>query len=440
MEKHTLDRTHAQQLESFVETANADGDFPIQNLPFGTFSKAGGPPRTGVAIGDYVLDLAEAVDAGLFTDEAIHAGTVAAQPPLNALLSLPAHARRALRQQLSDLLCDRTSRRDAVQQVLIRREDCRMLLPVAIGGYTDFYAGIHHATNLGRLFRPDSPLLPNYKYVPIAYHGRTSSILPSGVQIRRPNGQLKADGAQEPVFVPTRRLDYELELGLWIGPPNALGEPIPVTRAQDHIAGFCLLNDWSARDIQAWEYQPLGPFLSKNFATTISPWIVTAEALAPFRAAQALRPAGDPRPLPYLMDARDQAHGALDLKLEVHLRTQRMREDGMPPFRLSQATAKDLYWTPAQLVAHHTSNGCNLQAGDLCGTGTVSSAAANGGGSLLELTQGGRKSLALPSGESRVFLEDGDEVILRARAEAPGFRSIGFGECSAQVLPARPLC
>jgi fumarylacetoacetase len=309
-------------------------------------------------------------------------------------------------------------------------------MPARVGDYTDFYAGIHHATNVGKQFRPDSPLLPTYKYVPIGYHGRASSIGVSGGSVRRPNGQRKPATETVPSFGPSRNLDYELEMGIWIGPGNALGEPIAIGEAADHIAGYCLLNDWSARDIQGWEYQPLGPFLAKNFATTISPWIVTPEALAPFRTAQTSRPEGDPDPMPYLLDPTDQDAGALAIDLEVLLETPAMREAGLPAHRLALSNARHMYWTAAQLVAHHASGGCNLQPGDLLGTGTISAPEESGFGSLLETTNGGRKPLALPSGETRRFLEDGDTVILRARGVRDGHASIGFGECRATIAAA----
>jgi fumarylacetoacetase len=311
-----------------------------------------------------------------------------------------------------------------------------MHLPARIGDYTDFYVGIHHAANVGKLFRPENPLLPNYKYVPVGYHGRASSIRVSGVPVVRPRGQCKMPDAAEPIVVPTGRLDYEVELGVWIGPGNALGTNIPIGEAGDHIAGFCLLNDWSARDFQMWEYQPLGPFLAKNFHSTISPWVVTIEALAPFRIAQPPRPKGDPRPLVYLADKDDQAHGALAITLEAALSTASMREAGMEAVRLSRAAASNMYWTVNQVVAHHASNGCNLTPGDLLGTGTISAPVKDGYGSLLELTNGGKEPIIMPSGESRTFLEDGDEVSLRAVAAAPGFVSIGFGECRAVVTPS----
>ena len=326
---------------------------------------------------------------------------------------------------------------EALRSRLIHRaDDCRLELPAAIGDYTDFFAGIHHATNAGKLFRPDNPLLPNYKYVPIGYHGRASSIAVSGATLRRPSGQRKPSTEAIPSFGPSRSLDYELELGVWIGPGNELGTPVAIANAASHIAGFCLLNDWSARDIQAWEYQPLGPFLGKSFFTTISPWVVTPEALAPFRRAQAPRPTGDPAPLPYLFDAADQAAGALDVELEVFLLTSGLQAKGLAPQRLSVGNARHLYWTVAQLVAHHSSGGCNLRAGDLFGTGTISAPEDSGLGSLLEISAGGRRPVELPSGETRRFLEDGDTVIMRARCTREGFATIGLGDCRGTIAPA----
>jgi fumarylacetoacetase len=300
----------------------------------------------------------------------------------------------------------------------------------------DFYSGIHHAVNVGSLFRPDNPLLPNYKYVPIGYHGRASSIRLSGVDVVRPNGQTKAPDADAPAFGPSKRLDYELEMAIWVGRGNALGCPVPIGEAADHIAGISILNDWSARDVQAWEYQPLGPFLAKNFHSTISPWIVTMDALAPYRTAQPARPEGDPAPLPYLLDAADQRHGALGLTMEVLIRTARMRAAGEAPHRLSQGPMTAMYWTIAQLLTHHASNGCNLAPGDLLGTGTLSGPTDSEKGSLLELSAGGKHPIALPNGETRTFLEDGDEIIIRAHADAPGFARIGFGDCRAMICPA----
>ena len=426
------DETHDPARTSWVDSAQGHPDFPVQNLPLGLFAPRGQDARIGVAIGDHILDLRACAETGL-----LGGGwrDTAAAPLLNPLLALPGEQRRALRRRLSALLSDEANRA-AAEPLLHRAGEAAMQLPARIGDYSDFYVGIHHANNVGRQFRPDNPLLPNYKYVPIGYHGRASSIRPSGVPVRRPTGQRKPADADAPVVAPTARLDYELELGVWIGPGNDLGTPIPIDRAADHVAGFCLLNDWSARDFQAWEYQPLGPFLAKNFQSTISPWIVTAEAMAPFRLPQPERPQGDPAPLPYLLSDADQGHGALALTLEVWLQTARMREAGTPPMRLSQAPATHMYWTVQQIVTHHASNGCNLNPGDLLGTGTISAPTREGFGSMLELTGGGQQPIALPGGETRAFIEDGDEVMLRARASAPGFVPIGLGECRAMVLPA----
>ncbi|GLT00232.1 fumarylacetoacetase [Sphingobium jiangsuense] len=427
------DETHDPARTSWVASAQGHADFPIQNLPYGLFSREGEEePRLGVAIGEAVLDLRACCEAGLL--EAAGADACRAADA-NRLLALPVERRRALRRRISTLLSD-PGWRGTVEGLLRDRAGCTVHVPARIGDYTDFYVGIHHATNVGRQFRPDTPLLPNYKYVPIAYHGRASSIRASGVPVRRPSGQRKPPDADEPVFGPTQRLDYELELGVWIGEGNALGTAIPITGAADHVAGFCLLNDWSARDFQAWEYQPLGPFLAKNFHSTISPWIVTAEALAPFRIAQAPRPQGDPSPLPYLWSEEDQAHGALSLVLEASLSTARMRREGVAPFRLSRGQAAAMYWTVNQMVTHHASNGCNLNPGDLLGTGTISAPGREGCGSLLELSEGGKRPLSLPTGETRAFVEDGDEISFRATAMAEGFVSIGFGECRAMVLAA----
>jgi fumarylacetoacetase len=431
-----LDHTHDPKLESWVASANGHPDFPIQNLPLGIFSPSGRAPRGGVAIGDRILDLPAALAAGLFTGEAARAAEAASGPVLNPFLALGAGARQALRARLSDLLKTGSPEQGKVEPCLQTASECTLHLPAHIGDYTDFYVGIHHATNVGKQFRPDNPLLPNYKHVPIGYHGRASSIRPSGLPVRRPHGQTKPSDASEPSFGPSQRLDYELELGVWIGPGNELGAPIDIGKAPEHVGGFCLLNDWSARDIQAWEYQPLGPFLSKNFASTISAWIVTPEALAPFRIAQPGRPDGDPAPLPYLAHEADQREGALDLELEVLLLTPRMREKGLPPHRLALSNARHMYWTVAQMVTHHSSNGCNLQPGDLLGTGTISGPDQTSCGSILEATLGGKSPVTLASGEERRFLEDGDEVILQARGRRDGYAPVGFGECRAVILPA----
>jgi fumarylacetoacetase len=431
-----LDETHAPERKSFVATANGHPDFPIQNLPIGIFSRDGGERRSGIAIGDAIFDIGLALQSGLFEGEARAAAKAATGPELNAFLALGAPARTALRRQVSALLAVDCSERPRVEACLHQSSDCTMHLPARISDYTDFYVGIHHATHVGRLFRPDSPLLPNYKHVPIGYHGRASSILASGTAIRRPNGQTKAADTEAPTYGPSRRLDYELEIGVFIGPGNTLGEPIAIGDAAEHIAGFCLLNDWSARDIQAWEYQPLGPFLAKNFASTISPWVISPEALAPFRIAQTPRAEGDPQPLPYLFDERDQQQGAFDLELEALLTTEALFQKELPPHRLALSNTRHMYWTVAQMIAHHASGGCNLQPGDLLGSGTISGPDLASAGSLLEATEGGRSPIRLASGEERLFLEDGDEIIFTARARREGYVTIGFGACRAKVLPA----
>jgi fumarylacetoacetase len=433
-----IDETHDPQRRSWVEAANAGSEFPIQNLPLGVFSPAGGEPRGGVAIGDRILDLSTAAASGLLSGEAALAAQAASGPQLNALLALGAGPRRALRRRLSEVLSVGAAERPTVEAWLHPAADCSLHLPCVIGDYTDFFAGIHHATNAGRLFRPDNPLLPNYKHVPVAYHSRASSIRISGEPVRRPSGQRKPPEAEAPIFSASRRLDMELELGIWIGQGNELGEPIPIAEASHQIAGLSLLNDWSARDLQAWEYVPLGPFLAKNFLTTISPWIVTAEALAPFRIAQPPRPEGDPAPLPYLTDEADQATGAYALELDVLFSTEKMRQAGLPPHRLSTSAAQHLYWTAAQMVAHHTVGGCNLRPGDLLGTGTISGPDETSMGSLLELSLGGKKPFSLPSGETRSFLEDGDELAIVGRAKAEGWVTLGFGPCVGRIMPARP--
>ena len=423
----TIDETHDPALTSWVPGADGHANFPVQNLPYGIYSIGGATPRPAVAIGGKLLDLT-AIASLLPIELTGHT--------LNALMALPPERRLEMRRKLSSLLSG-DSHRAALAPHLHDQDVVTMHLPAAIGDYTDFYAGIHHAQNVGRQFRPDNPLLPNYKYVPIGYHGRASSIRPSGVPVVRPNGQRKPPDAEVPSYGPTARLDYELELGVWIGRGNDLGEPIPIDEAADHVAGLCLLNDWSARDIQAWEYQPLGPFLAKNFQSTVSPWVVTAEALAPFRIAQPRRPDADPQPLPYLWDEQDQRHGALAIDLEAHLLTLKMRAAGNGPHRLSHAAASNMYWTIAQMITHHASNGCNLMPGDLLGTGTISAPTEGGFGSLAELSRGGTQPVELPNGETRAFLADGDELILSAIARADGYVPIGFGECRAVILPAR---
>lgn len=430
MSKISIDETHDPNRISWVESAQGHADFPIQNLPYGIFSVGHGAARPGVAIGDEILDLS-AIKALLPEPAADTLGGTT----LNALFALPSADRNALRRRLSELLSD-AGHRDALQPHMFIAADCTLQMPATVGDYTDFYVGIHHAMNVGKQFRPDNPLLPNYKYVPIGYHGRASSLRPSGVPVRRPQGQRKIPNAEAPVFSPCLRLDYELEMGVWIGSGNSLGSPIPIGEAMDHIVGFCLLNDWSARDIQTWEYQPLGPFLAKNFHSTISPWVITAEAMAPYFVAQPPRPAGDPAPLPYLWSDADQAGGALGVELEVAILTARMREQGLAPFRLSRGPATSMYWTVAQIVTHHTSNGCNLNPGDLLGTGTISAPTDDGFGSMLEITRGGAKPVTLPTGETRDFLQDGDEIVMTARASAKGRVSLGFGACRAHILGA----
>jgi fumarylacetoacetase len=420
-----LNATHDPKLRSWVASAHEAGcDFPIQNLPFGRFRPAGSNEafRIGVAIGDRVLDLKA---AGLVdTDD------------MNRLLAASAAERQALRSAISEGLREGSAKQAAWTKALHAQSAVEMAVPCRIGDYTDFYTGIHHANAVGRQFRPDQPLMPNYKWVPIGYHGRASSIGVSGQHFKRPQGQTKAPDAAAPSFGPSKRLDYELELGFIVGCGNALGEPIAMADAEAHLFGVTLLNDWSARDLQAWEYQPLGPFLAKNFATTLSPWIVTMEALAPFRA-KFERPAGDPQPLPYLDSPANRESGALDITLEVWLQTAKMRAAGQPAVRLTRGnTAEAAYWTPAQLVAHHTVNGCNLQPGDLFGSGTLSGPTQDQSGSLLELTAGGKQPITLPDGEQRTFLEDGDTLIMRGYCERPGAVRIGLGEVSGTVLAA----
>ncbi len=429
------DETHDPARRSWVATADGHPDFPIQNLPFGVFRRGhGGRARIGVAIGDQVLDLAACAERGLVQQELNRACDAAS---LNALMALEPEDRRRLRATVSRLLAADDGGRpvdaSAGLHLLASMDSVEMLLPAVIGDYTDFYASVHHASNVGALFRPDNPLLPNYKWVPIGYHGRASSIVPSGAAVRRPAGQLRPDPDAPPVFGPTRRLDYELELGVFVGPGNRLGDPIPIAEAQRHIFGVCLVNDWSARDVQAWEYQPLGPFLAKSFATTVSPWVVTLEALAPFRAPLAPRPAGDPAPLAYLDDPADRAAGGMDIVLEVTLASRNMLAQGIPPVRLARSRATDLYWTPAQLLTHHASNGCNLRPGDLLASGTVSGPTADSLGCLLELTRGGKAAIRLPTGEERTFLADGDEVVFRGWCERAGAVRIGLGECRGAV-------
>ncbi len=436
---YSINETHEPKLQSWVESANDPAtDFPIQNLPLGLFVEDSEDlPRLGVAIGDQVLDLA-AVAETLWDDAADVIADACGYESLNYLMLWEPQHWSELRRRVSELLRadKRNTKRFLIEGCLLSQSEVEMLLPAEIRNYTDFYASIYHATNVGKLFRPDQPLLPNYKWVPIGYHGRASSVVVSGTPLRRPQGQTLADGADTPEFGPSKVLDYELEVGLFVGQGNALGAPVTIDQAEAHIFGLCLVNDWSARDIQRWEYQPLGPFLSKSFATTISPWVVTTEALAPFRAPAFQRAAGDPEPLPYLDSPDDRQQGGFDIHLEVWLHTPQMRERNLPPQRLSHSNTRDLYWTLAQLLTHHTSNGCNLQPGDLLASGTVSGATPDAFGCLLELTKRGAAPIALPTGEARRSLQDGDEVILRGWCERDGFRRIGFGECRGVVLPA----
>jgi fumarylacetoacetase len=432
------DETHDPGARSFVQSANAEGcDFPIQNLPFGAFTnEQNARACLGVAIGDQVFDLAAAAELGLLGEVTESLCEACMEPCLNSLMGLGPERWRTLRRALFQLLVEKSPHRSEAESCLRLQLEVTMVLPAGIGNYTDFYASVHHASNVGALFRPDNPLLPNYKWVPIGYHGRASSIVLSGTEVRRPWGQLKPPGANEPIFAPCRRLDYELEVGALIGVGNEMGEPIPIAQARGHIFGLCLVNDWSARDIQSWEYQPLGPFLSKSFATSLSPWVVTAEALAPFRVSASARPEGDPRPLPYLADPEDQQSGGFDVTAEVYLQSAAMRDAGYPPHRISRGNLRDMYWTFAQMLTHHASNGCDLRPGDLLASGTVSGTDASARGCLLEITRGGTEPIPLPSGEQRTFLADGDEVRLRAYCQRPGAVRIGFGECTGTILAA----
>lgn len=434
-----LNETHDPALVSWLASANhPDSDFPIQNLPFGVIRRKGQHEdfRGAVAIGDQALDLAAAGALGLFQGPAQEACAAACAAELNALMSLGPKAWSALRCALSRLLRDTAPEAGRLASCLIPLAEIEHAVPARIGDFTDMYTSIDHATNVGRLFRPDNPLLPSFKWIPMGYHARVSSIAVSGQSFRRPVGQLMLAGAEKPVLEATRRLDYELELGIWVGVGNPLGEPIDLGSAESHVFGIGLLNDWSARDIQAWEYQPLGPLLGKNFATTVSPWIVTTEALEPFRSPWH-RPEADPQPLPYLEGPQNRSGGAFDIRMEAWIQTASMAARGLPPERLSRSNFKDAYWTLAQMLTHHTVNGCNLQTGDLIGSGTQSGKGPGEAGALIEITEGGRKPIELASGERRSFLEDGDAVVLRGACERPGFRRIGFGECRGTVLPAR---
>ena len=434
-----INETHDLDLTSWVSSANdRQCDFPIQNLPFAIFRREGSKEafRGGVAIGDQIIDLVLAQQSGLFTGLAQEGLDKCCGPKLNEYMALGHHVWSALRLALSKALRVGAAAEEKLSGCLVAQTDAEYDLPCTIGDYTDFYTSVHHATSIGALFRPDNPLLPNYKWVPIGYHGRASSIGVSGQTFHRPVGQTKAPDALEPSFGPCKRLDYELEMGIYIGKSNELGDPIAIDQADQHVFGLCLFNDWSARDIQAWEYQPLGPFLAKNFASTVSPWIITTEALAPFRKAWT-RDENDPQPLPYLDSEVNRSHGSFDVSLDVSIETEQMRTKGEGESRLSQSSFVHSYWTVGQMVAHHTVNGCNMQPGDLLGSGTQSGPNHEEAGSILELTKGGKESLTLNNGEQRTFIEDGDVIIMRGWCESAGAARIGFGEVRGQVLPAK---
>jgi fumarylacetoacetase len=440
----SLNPTHDPATQSWVASANVAGtDFPIQNLPLGIF-KPKMPLaldwRAGVAIGSEVLDLPALAATGLLQGQALAAAQAGAADALNPLMALGPTAWSALRHAVFALLQDGAPAdvQARVQACLTPQADAAYHLPAQVGDYTDFYTSIHHATNIGKLFRPDNPLLPNYTWVPIGYHGRCSSLQVSGTDVRRPNGQTLPPGANAPVYGPCKRLDWEVELGVLVGTGNALGQPVALDEAERHVFGICLLNDWSARDIQAWEYQPLGPFLSKNFGTSLSPWVVTMEALAPYRVAME-RPDAKWDDLPYLASDANRRQGALDIRLSIGIASEAMRQQGQGAHMLSTTSYRHAYWTVAQMVAHHTVNGCNLQPGDLLGSGTLSGPDLSQAGALIELTQGGKAPVGLPDGSQRTFLQDGDEVVMRGWCEAPGAARIGFGECRATVLPAMPI-
>ena len=434
-----LNETHDPQLRSWVASAHTPGgDFPLQNLPFAVFRRAGSaePFRAGVAIGEQILDLTAAQAAGAFQGAAQAAAQACCASSLNAFMAMGAQAWSALRLALSRSLREGSAQQGLLSPCLVAQDAAEYALAAHIGDYTDFYTSVHHATNVGRLFRPDNPLLPNYKWLPIGYHGRASSIGISGQSFHRPVSQIMKPGAAAPSLEPSRRMDYELELGIFVGPGNALGEPVTMDRAEQHVFGVCLFNDWSARDIQGWEYQPLGPFLSKNFASTLSPWVVTMEALAPYRLPWT-RADADPQPLAYLDSAALRQSGAIDIELEVFIQSAAMRERGMAEHRLSHSNFRHAYWSVSQMLTHHTVNGCNLQAGDLLGSGTQSGPGLDEAGSLIELSVGGTQALTLPSGETRTFLEDGDTIVFRGACQTAGAARIGFGEVRGTLLPAR---
>jgi fumarylacetoacetase len=435
-----VNKTHDPALTSWIESANSpDTDFPIQNLPFGVFSRKGDSERrVGVAIGDQIIDIGESLSANLWSGKARDVARWCDRPSLNELMQAPRDSLSQFRARLSELLTGTPGDDSVINPLppgaLVPMADAVMFRPAEIGDYTDFYASIYHATNVGKIFRPDSPLLPNYKYVPIGYHGRASSIVISGAEVTRPNGQMLPNGAKDPTFGPTQMLDYEAEVGFFVGRGNDLGKPVPIDHAEERLFGICLVNDWSARDIQSWEYQPLGPFLSKSFATTISPWVVTWEALEPYRVPGFFRPPGDPQPLAYLNSEKDRNEGGIDLTIEVYIRSMLMREGRLRPSRLSAASLADMYWTAAQMLTHHTSNGCNLRPGDLFASGTISGPDKGSQGCMLELTRRGTEPVVLPTGEERKFLHDGDEIILRAYFQREGAARIGLGECAGLIV------
>ncbi len=432
---YEINETHDPNLKSWVESANdPNTDFPIQNLPFCAFRPVGkNTERIGCRIGDEILDLST-----LFKDLPLEgfSSIFEYQRQLNLLPHAPERLYPSLRKHLTVILAENSATKESAHKHLIPSAEVSVEVPWLIHDYTDFYCSIYHATNVGSMFRPDNPLLPNYKYVPIGYHGRASSIVISGTDIKRPKGQNRTDQEAPPVFIPCKSLDYEMEVGFFVGQGNELGTSIPIGEAEKHIFGLCLVNDWSARDIQAWEYQPLGPFLAKNFATTISPFVVTMEALAPFRTPSFEREPGDPAPLDYLADDNNAKFGGIDINLEVFIQTEKMRDENIEPFLLSRSNMKDLYWTIGQMLTHHASNGCNLQTGDLIATGTISGKEKSERGSMLELSWRGTEPIDLPSGEQRRFLEDGDEIIMKGYCEREGFRRIGFGECRGKIVPA----
>jgi fumarylacetoacetase len=434
-----LNETHDPARRSWVETANEDGcDFPIQNLPFGVFRAPGRDTRGGVAIGSMIFDLKVAIDADLFSEAAREAARAACKPSLNDLMALPSSQISALRLNLFDLLdADGPNRKrieEMAPELLVPMQQASYVLPAVIGGFTDFFTSVHHVSRVSRIVRPVSPLPPAFKHLPMAYNGRASSVVVSGTPVIRPCGQQKRRDS-DVQFSATRALDYELEVGIFIGAGNPMGMPIALPAAPKHIFGLCLLNDWSARDIQHWESSPLGPFLGKSFCTTISPWIITSEALAPFRAPASARAVDDPVPQAYLHGAIDQAEGGFDIELTATIQTTAMRSNGQAPVPITHTNLDALYWTAAQMIAHHTSNGCNLRPGDLLGSGTISGPADESRACMLELTSGGKEVLRLPSDETRAWLEDGDEIVLRGRANRKGFVPIGFGECRARIEP-----